>query len=1144
MRVYLNQQPKQRVYVSGPSAGQVPQKKKIYVSGPQAGQVAQPKILQQPKAGASGLAQNFKTDFSSFAKGILGLGRQAVTHPVDTGGKVLGIGKEIVKGIPEGARAMAAQYAHPVENFKKGYESFQQLRQIPLDEQKKALQEMIQKVGDNKEAKENPDKRRMAQIGLALLGNYSQYSRPGEKIYNEPFSFALDTIPVAKTLGVGKAASFAGKQAQRIPVVAKGVEKASEIFVPGAKLNNLGYGKVADDLQNTGTAMRQAQEGIIKSTVSKFKNVSKEERVQFFDAIDSLRRTPDVVPSHPNPKVQGMIDWYMKEELPRIKKISGITRNRAEAAKAVASQLSRKQERALHLSLKEMSKRESGAKTFTSGVRVSGKPTRYTVEDILKSVKKELGYKTKRKSPLYPSAVVKTTGETIPVRTRMSRSFIDKQLGVRDLKPVRGTEAIFRPGVFVKSADRNNVGRIVSVDGENAMVKFVNKTNKTEATVSVPVEKLSTLDKNISKQSIPQLEKILEEYRRNPDGIKNYLHHFFNPTSETRMGGKLSAPQRGFLKQSKDVEGFVKDPVVSIAGVKSKAAVANIKDSFIARVTKQYARPADTVTEFKNGTILAKDTGEPLIKWKGQYLPKDLGEELLRYEGKGKGIIDTMLTPLRVFNRNWKPLATAVRPRYHLRNIIGNVYNASFVGGAGLQRYPQAVWQQMKGYIATQMREGTFAGQVYKALFKTPPEHSMIKMATEDGVIGRGFFSADINDLAEIADTAEDFTKAIAKMENPAEIYRVPVLRQWLQASSAIGSAFEDNARLALYMSQIKSGATRAAAKAYVNKHLFDYINGLGEGDRAIKAIIPFWSWTRFNVPLQYGSLWKNPIRNVVAQEFGKPYVQQNEQNNPEYKYLSQREKDLGAVKIEETTKDGKTTDKYMRTQGVLPIQDIGKVLDPENAGLSPLFDMLNQAYRYVSPPTNPNQNLDYFGRPVEQYTGEQKRFLGIPVRGTTKEILQSIPALSELNKGFGGSYNDQTRPDLSSRLGTVFSPTSQTLQDREKNRQYAESDYNTLVKGDFAPGLESNFKYVIKGLLDNPTDSVLNQNKDTLVNLLKQQGYTDEGIKILIKKSIESVIKDQATINPIGKGKNIIETGKVNDILKKANQLTPFYTK
>ena len=874
--------------------------------------------VQKP-TGASGLYQNFKTDFGSFAKGMIGLGKEAFTNPIDTGGKVYGVGKELVKGIPSGAKAMANAYKP--ENLKKGYESFKQLRQIPLEDQKRALSEMIQKVGENPEAQANPDKRRMAQVGLAILGNYSQYSRPGEKVYNEPFSAVLDAIPALKSAGVGKLAAAGASKARTLPGISKAVDTAQDMFVPGSKLKRAGYANVAEDLQKTGTNMRKAQEGIIKSTVGQFEDLSKAERTQFFDAIDSLRRTPDAVPTSANPRVQAKIDWYMKEELPNIRQMAGYT------------------------------------------------------------------------------------------------------------------------------------------DGQAP--------------------------------------------------IQNYLHHLFTPDTETKMGGKLSAPSRGFLKQSKDVEGFSKDPVVSIAGVKSKAATANIKDAFIARVTKKYARPEDTVTEFKNGTILAKDTGEPLIKWKGQYLPKDLGEELLRYEGKGKGIVDTMLTPLRVFNQNWKPLATAVRPRYHLRNIIGNVYNASFVGNANPMRFIEGAAQQFKGHIASNMKEGTFAGQVYKALFKEVPEHKYIKMAAQDDVIGRGFFAADINDLAEVANTTEDFAKAIAKMENPAMIYRIPVLRQWLQASSAIGQAFEDNARLALYIDQLKKGATRVQAKAYVNKHLFDYLNGLGEGDKAIKAIIPFWSWTRFNVPLQYGALWKNPIRNVVAQEFGKPYVQQNEAENPEYQYLPQREKDLGAIKTGETVKDGKVYDKYMRTQGVLPIQDIAKVADPDNAGVSPVFNMVKQGYRYAVPPENPQQNMDYFGKPVESFPGEMKQYMGVPVRGTTKEILQSIPAISEINKAVGGSYTPDRKPDLGSRMETVLSPTSSTLQDREANQRYFYRDLEQKTTGSYNTGYESEFKYAVKSLIQRPDDEVANRNLKTLTALLRQNGFSEQDIQKSIREALKTFRSD-----------------------------------
>lgn len=964
-----------RVYVTGPNIAPQ-QKQRVYVSGPQAGQVAKPKVIQPPKTGFSGLAQNAKTDFGSFAKGMLGIGRQAITHPLDFGGKVSGVGKEIVKGLPGAAREFGGIVANFPEVQRKGIEAFKQLRKIPLAQQKEMLARDIQKMGESRQAKESPNQRRLAQLGVGLLGNYSQYSRPGEKIYNEPFSFVLDAIPAFKVAGGGKLLAKGGSALNKIPAVAKATDRISDAFVPMGKLKRLGYGEVADDISKTTSNMRKAQEGIIKSTVSKFDDTFKltqPERVEFFDAIDTLRRTGGT-PTAKTAKVQKAIDWYMKEELPRIRKMAGYS--------------------------------------------------------------DEVATKTPKSQPLQEG---------------------------------------------------------VSAIGKEA-----------------PIE--------------------------------NYLHHFFNPTKETQFGGKLSTPQRGFLKQSKDVEGFVKDPVVSIAGVKSKAATANIKEGFINRVFEKYGHKADDVTEFEGGKIINKATGEELAKYKGKYLPKELGDELTKIEMGEPQWLRTTLEPLRAFNRNWKPLATAVRPRYHLRNIIGNVYNASFIGGAKMRRYPQAVFQQMKGYIAKNMQDGTTAGKVFKAMFKEAPEHKFIKMATDDDIIGRGFFSADLNDLADIADSAGDFTKAIEKMNNPSMIYKIPVLRQWIQGSTKIGSAFEDNARLALYIDQLKKGSSRATAKAYVNKHLFDYINGLGQSDKAIKAFIPFWSWTRFNTPLQYGAIAKNPIRHLAVQQGGKPWVQQQEQDNPEYQYLSQRERDMGAVKIGEEKKDGKIYDKYMRTQGVLPVQDVSKVLDPENAGINPIFNMLYQGYNMAVPPQNPQDNLDYFGRPVEQYAGESKRFLGMPVRGTLKEILQSIPAISEINKGFGGSYDEANRPSGKSRLETVFSPTSQTLQDREKNRQYAESDFNTLVKGDFAPGLETNFKSTIKKLIDNPQDTVANKNRNTLVGLLKQQGYTDEGIKLLIKKSIESVIKDKATINMPGRQKNITNQQKVKEILEKANKLQPFY--
>lgn len=874
-------------------------------------------LIQPPPQGLKGFAQNAKRDFGDFSKGMLGIGREFLTSPVYNT-------KALVSTLKGGLKTAMRPGERPER------QTWSQLRQTPLEDQKRRN---IQNIQNIEQTEPDIDRRRFRKIAESLKGHYTQYSRPGEKIYNEPFSALLDALPPAKAAGAGKVLKAGAKQLNKIPAVNAATQAATEAFVPMGKLRNLQggkYAKVADDIGKTSTNIRRAQEGINKSTAKTFDKrfgLSQAQRADFWDTIDRGRRLKNYTPISKDAQVQKAIDWYTKTKLPKIQKGAGYTK---------------------------------------------GAP------------------------------------------------------------------------------------------------------------------------------------------------IENYLHHFFAEKPRTGMGNKLSAPDRGYLKRSKDVEGFVKDPVVSIAAIESKVATGNIKEAFTTRVFNKFAAKVDDVTEFEGGKIINKKTGEELLKYKGKYLPKDLAEELLRYEGKAPTIVDKLVSPLRAFNKNWKPLATATRPRYHLRNIVGNVYNASWVGDANWKTYFTAASQQMKGHIATQIKEGTTAGKIYKAFFGTPPEHKYIKMALKDDVIGRGFFAADLNEMAQIAETVENFTKAIKNLDSPAMVYKVPVLKQWIEASSRVGQAFEDNARLAMYIDRIKKGASRGQAKKAVNEHLFDYLTGLGEGDRYIKAIIPFWSWTRFNIPLQTASLGRIPLRNVAAQQFAKPYVEENERNNPGYAFLSEREKDMGSIKIGEEEKDGKVYDKYMRTQSVLPVADLSRIyrmatMQQDEFGITPLFNMLKQAGSRVNPPKDQYANLDYYGRPVEMYTGETKRYLGQPVRGTTKEIFQSIPALNELNKLFGGSYAPQDRPSLEARLGTVFNPTSNSLVDREKSKEYFQADRDRIFEGSHSAGYETAFKNIIKKVMNSPQpDKVLNANRKVLSDLLREGGYRDREIQELIFKAIEAELKLQ----------------------------------
>ena len=203
-----------------------------------------------------------------------------------------------------------------------------------------------------------------------------------------------------------------------------------------------------------------------------------------------------------------------------------------------------------------------------------------------------------------------------------------------------------------------------------------------------------------------------------------------------------------------------------------------------------------------------------------------------------------------------------------------------------------------------------------------------MKLAIDNDVIGRGFFGADLSDLTTAYNRGDDIMKTIKNINTPAEIYRVPILKQYLELSTRVGQFLEDNARLALFKQGLKKfGNDATVAKDYVNKHLFDYLTGLGEADQVIKRFIPFWSWMRFNIPLQVSSLVKMPLRYAAMQRGTEPYRKEVELSDEGYQYLSPEQQQAGFLKVGTTKKGNIEYDKYIKMASVLPLDDVARLV-------------------------------------------------------------------------------------------------------------------------------------------------------------------------------------------------------------------------
>ena len=626
-------------------------------------------------------------------------------------------------------------------------------------------------------------------------------------------------------------------------------------------------------------------------------------------------------------------------------------------------------------------------------------------------------------------------------------------------------------------------------------------------------------------EQVPKIQKAVGLPKEK--SITNYLHHFF-PTKPKTDGTTFISPLRkgkeGYLKKSEDVAGFSKDPIVSISAIQSKIAINAIKDSFVKRTVKGYAKDInklknelaarigfDDVKFLEDKGILINrlksefNLGEFIPK-KGEFhlMPKEVADSLNKFLNPRE--LSTLEQGFGFFNRNWKPLATATRPRYHTRNVLGNLWNGFVLGEANIRQIPKAAWQQIGNYANELSKSTSLVGKTFKKIYgKSKINTKLIKQAIDDGVIDRGFFAMDLHDLAKVAESSDDIITAIKRYKNPAEIYRIPVLSQYLKMSFKVGEALENNARLALYMDRIRKGVSRTKAKADVNKYLFDYLTGLSETDKVIKNLIPFWSWTRFNVPLQTSAVVTQSLKHAVVNKIASPIVESMETKDELRGYLSEKEKEAGLIKVGEVEKEGKTYNKYIRTESVLPINDLTRIVDIfrfniDSLGLNPLVGLSKRI----------NDNLDYFGGKVEKFKGEEEKFLDIPMTGKTVEAMRIIPFLSELNKAIGGSYVDGKEPPLDIRLEQVLSPLGTTLKDQEDLKLWGILEKEKELKGSYEQGLESLYKKYLIQSIKYPEEKQFSNNVEKLENMLKSKGLTGLNLLPIKIKATKEAVKQR----------------------------------
>lgn len=339
--------------------------------------------------------------------------------------------------------------------------------------------------------------------------------------------------------------------------------------------------------------------------------------------------------------------------------------------------------------------------------------------------------------------------------------------------------------------------------------------------------------------------------------------------------------------------------------------------------------------------------------------------------------IDEVKTGLKIFDKAqniWKSTATFYNPAFHTRNFISNAWQNSLAGVNNPLDYKRALNMQLKKF---------------KNL--SPEDQKIYDEYKKQGLYKVGHLSGDIE---------QSFQSQIMSRMDLLSRFKGKSLADKL--GSEAGEFVEGNAKLTHYIAKRKEGLSPYEAGQSVKKYLFDYSDITDVEKGVLKRLMPFYTFTRKNIPLQLESLIKNPASQTKLIKL-KNNVEVMAGDDQTSAILPDWLKDAAPVYVGKT-KDGKV--RYIKLEGFLPVADLNKFSDGAQ-------EMLNMISPILKVPAEQAFNQNFFlGKPltsqdkfIDGFTGYgEKDLLWGRVPGRIEHLARLFRPLNEIDKFIGRS--------------------------------------------------------------------------------------------------------------------------------------------
>jgi len=351
----------------------------------------------------------------------------------------------------------------------------------------------------------------------------------------------------------------------------------------------------------------------------------------------------------------------------------------------------------------------------------------------------------------------------------------------------------------------------------------------------------------------------------------------------------------------------------------------------------------------------------------------------------------------------WRAYTLSIFPSYHARNAAGNMWNnftQGVIPGAGHYK---------KAYLIQNGKDGTLRVPGGTNIPYSEIRDDILNL----GVHNKGMMSFDIE-----SDMLEEFG-----------------LNKWLSLSSKskaihygrkTGEFIDNNARIANYVDGLQRGLSKREAAMRTKATLFDYSDLTGFEKGVMKRIMPFYTWSRKNIPFQFEQMMKNPGKYKAIDTFRQTIEARSE--TPDEKILGHWFLDNYAMR---TGVDAKGNPTYFLFGGWWPAADIWKLVAApvsKHTGSLPVpqlaLDLLHPIPK-VMLETMMKQSL-FTGKELD---GSLEDFLGVRMDSRIKNALGNIRFLVEADnfiQAIDASFPEMTKGTTFERVDPKMEPVTE----------------------------------------------------------------------------------------------------------------------